>query len=251
MGRTKRKFFRILSTCLVALMASMCVAQSAMDGGQSPLLFSQPRFSSAALTDAETPGPDVPGRFVPSKAGAFLFSLILPGSGEYYAGSRKMAAIFLGSEAMLWSVFFAFRTYGNWKEDDYQKLAVAHAGVDAWGKDYDYYIAVENYDTIYEYNQAKLKERNLRDMYPEDEAHHWDWDSETSRKRFKELRIASDGAFRNAIYVVGVIVVNHIVSGIDALRLARKAEGSGEQSVRLGVSPLREGGLSVVLCKSF
>jgi len=38
---------------------------------------------------------------------AFFMSLLLPGSGEYYAGAKTQAKAFLGAEAMIWS-FAAF-----------------------------------------------------------------------------------------------------------------------------------------------
>lgn len=251
MNFMKRKYVLILWIGLFVFSGTAISLSQTERGDTANSSFVSSSFSRAILLGEDSSEAEVTNRFLPSKAGAFFFSLILPGSGEYYAGSKKMASIFLGSEAVLWSVYFVFRAYGIGKKDDYRSLAVASAGVDPSGKDYDYYIAVENYESIYAYNQAKLRERNLRDMYPEDEAHHWQWDSESSRERFKMLRIASDGAFRNSLYVVGAVVVNHIVSGIDALRLARMAEKGKDQAVHLGVSPLREGGLCVVLCRSF
>ncbi|MBN2029563.1 hypothetical protein JW824_04895 [bacterium] len=187
----------------------------------------------------------------PSEIKAFFFSFLLPGAGEYYAGSKKMAKIFFSSEILLWTTYFSFRTYGNWKKEDYRNLAVCCAGVDLSGKDHQYFVNIENFDTIREYNEAKLRQRQFDEVYPDTPYYYWQWDSGTSRHQFEKLRIASDTAYHRSLFVIGGIVINHIVSGIDALRLARKNRQENENRVRIGLAGLPEGGLMVLLWKSF
>jgi hypothetical protein len=162
-----------------------------------------------------------------------------------------MGQIFLGSEGLLWATFFAFRAYGHWKEVDYQRYAVAHAGITREGKDYDYYVAIENYTDIRSYNEAKLQQRAVEDMYPEDEFYSWEWDSEASREDYERMRVASDRAYRRSIFVVGGIVINHIISGIDAIRLARKGKAAEVSSTQWGAGSLPEGGIVLCMVKRF
>jgi hypothetical protein len=178
----------------------------------------------------------------PSKSKAFLLSLALPGAGEYYAGSKKMARIFLGAEILLWATYFTFRAYGNQKKDDYQSYAVAHAGVDPSGKDHAYFVNIENYDNIRDYNEAKLRQRDVGAVYPETAEYAWDWDSEASRQRFERLRYSSDAAYTRALFVIGGVILNHVISGIDAARLARKSGGSADR-IQVGVAGVPEGGV--------
>lgn len=187
----------------------------------------------------------------PSMGKAFLLSFVLPGAGEYYAGSKRMGKIFFGIEALLWATFAGFRTYGDWKKNDYIQFAAAHAGVDGTGKDHTYYVAVENYDNIRDYNDAKLRQRNVKEMYPENKAYSWQWDGESSRKTFEKLRIASDNAYSRSLFVIGGIVLNHIVSGIDALRAAKKDREVGENRLRVSFVGLPEGGASIILWTCF
>ena len=187
----------------------------------------------------------------PSKVKAFFFSFLLPGAGEYYAGSKKLAGVFLGTEAFLWATYFSFRTYGNWKKSDYQLFAASHAGADVSGKDHQYFVDIGNYDDIRAYNEAKLRQRDVEALYPEDETHTWEWDSESSRQAFEKLRVSSDTAYNRSLFVLGGIVVNHIISGIDAVRLARKAEKADEHRIRVGVAGLPEGGMVVSFWKLF
>jgi hypothetical protein len=187
----------------------------------------------------------------PSQAKAFLLSFALPGAGEYYAGSKTMAAVFASTELALWGTFASFRIYGNWKRTDYRLYAVAHAGVNLNGKDDDYFVHIEDYMTLVAYNDAKLQQRNLGAMYPETEYWDWSWDSEASRKAYEQMRVSSDQAFNRSLIVVAGVVLNHIASGIDAVRLARKGARPDENRTRIGFFGLPEGGMVVALSKSW
>ncbi len=166
----------------------------------------------SGLLRAENP---VPGK-------AFLYSFLLPGTGQWYSGSKKSFWTFLGAEIGLWTTFAAFRTYAHWKETDYQLYAVGHARIDPHGKDRNYYLAIENYMDIVAYNDAKLQQRRPNLMYPEGGSFDWHWDSEASRKRYERMRVKADQAYRNSLFILGGIFVNHLISGIDAVRCARK-----------------------------
>lgn len=190
-------------------------------------------------------------RRTPSPAKAFLFSFLLPGMGEYYAGSPKMMRVFLATEALLWATFASFRVYGDWKRNDYRQFAASHAGVDLAGKDYEYFVDVENFNSIQEYNAFKLQERLLNELYPETAEYAWEWDSEDSRKEFERLRLASDSAYHSSTFIVACVLLNHLVSGIDAIRVARKVRKASEIPVQVGVTALPEGGGLVMLWKRF
>ncbi len=183
-----------------------------------------------------------------SSAKAFFLSLALPGAGEFYAGSKKSGLIFLGAEIALWSGCGAFRTYGDWKKEDYRLYAAVHAGVDLSAKDHAYFVDIENYSDLQVFNDAKLQQRDLRGMYPEDRAYSWSWDSDESRTRFKSLRLSSDRAYNRSFIVIGAIVVNHIISGIDAVRVAKKKE---KPDVQIGLRGFGRDGIGVVFVKRF
>jgi len=213
------------------------------------LLFGLPdRFDRSCLVHREEMRPEEVIRRPPSRAKAFFLSFLLPGTGEYYAGSKKMAKVFFCTEVLLWTTFFSFRAYGNWKKNDYQQFAVSYAGVDLSGKDHQYFVDIGNYNTIQEYNEAMLGQRNVEALYPENDYYGWQWDDDAFRLDYEKLRIASDAAYNRSLLVVGAVILNHIVSGIDALRLAKKG---GESKMGLDVVGLSEGEVRVVLWKRF
>jgi hypothetical protein len=170
----------------------------------------------------------MPGEFEEKKEGlkstrkAALFSLILPGAGEIYGGSETKGKIFILSEAALWAGFFAFRTYGTWLEDDYRVYAAAHAKVNLEGKSESFFDRLAFYDSRDQYNQlAPLYHREERQPYPEDDFWYWAWDSRESRSHYRDLKNRSKDASRKALYVVGLSLVNRIVSVVDAMKTVR------------------------------
>ena len=220
-------------------------------GGESSI-FKEENNYIRSLTPGQAPGNALAERFKsPSKAKALLLSLVLPGAGEYYAGSPGRAAVFLGAEAALWTVFYSFRTYGNWRRNDYRLFAAAHAGVQGTGKGYDYYVDIEAYNSLREYNEDMLRQRDLAAVYPETDEFNWQWDSEPSRDKYRSLRLSSDRAYSRATIVIAGVVINHIVSSIDAARLVHRQQGSASGAWRLYAAGLPEGGAVVGLWKNF
>jgi hypothetical protein len=196
----------------------------------------------------------------PSRGKAFALSLLVPGAGEFYAGSRKPAAVFFGAECALWAIFAGFKGYSGSRLDDCRLYAGGHAAADPRGKGRDFLVAMENFMTLADYNEAKLKQRDLNAVYPEGGAYEWRWDSNASRRRFERMRISSDRADRAALFTAGGIALNHIVSGIDAVRAARKAgiaaakrkaASSGVTDWRVSFSGLPDGGGVIGLSMRF
>jgi|GEM_PF-523283 len=167
----------------------------------------------------------MPGEFDEEKEGkksttkAAFLSLILPGAGEIYGGSGTKGKIFILSEASLWAGFFAFRTYGSWLEDDYRVYAAARAKVSLDGKSETFFDQLAFYDSRDQYNQfALLYYRGERQPYPEDDFWYWAWDSRESRAHYRDLKNRSKDASRRALYMVGLSLVNRIVSVVDAMK---------------------------------
>lgn len=184
-----------------------------------------------------------PGAADPSKksqAQAVLYSLLLPGMGEWYAGRFDNGRYSLIAEATLWLTYVSFRQYGGWLQDDARSFATVHAGAMAGGKDDQFFVDVGNFSTVYDYNEKKLRDRNADEVYDPSRGYFWSWDSELNRERFRTMRISRDRVFNNSRFVVGAIVVNHVLSALNAARLVRHYNGDVEAtygSLRLEPSP--------------
>jgi len=166
---------------------------------------------------------DSKGSELKSRKLAFLRSLLLPGWGQHYAGSKSMMRVFIASEVLLWGSFLGFETWSNRLEDDYRVYATQHANIDPHGKRFDFFVDIGNYGSLEEYNQAQLRERDVADLYPtETDDFYWRWDTDLNRQEFERLRIGSDRAANRAEFVVAAIFVNHFFSAVHSTFAAFK-----------------------------
>lgn len=156
-----------------------------------------------------------------SVATAALYSLLVPGLGEWYADGFESGRYFLGAEAGLWITYASFETYGTWLQRDARSFAVLHSGATASGKNDQFYVDVSNYMNVYEYNDQKLRDRQPEKVYDPNNGYFWQWDSDANRSQFRSYRISSDRVLTNSRFVIGAIIVNHIVSALNAARIAR------------------------------
>lgn len=181
---------------------------------------------------------------------AFFLSLLIPGAGQYYVGEKGWAKAFLLSEGLLWLGYAGFREYGSWRENDYRVFASVHAGVNPEGKDAEFFDDVGFYDSVFERNRVtQWEEGSEALLYAERPQPSWAWDSETSRLTFRSLRSSSLTARERSLYVVGGIVLNHVMSAIQAARSA----SSGDEELRLGPCrpDVRPGHLGLVWIRRF
>lgn len=153
---------------------------------------------------------------------AFFMSLLVPGTGEFYAGSKGQGRFFLGAELLLWGSLLANRTYADILKDDYYAYAVQHAGVDPRGKDQDFWVDIGKFDDLYSFNEQRRRDRFVDAIYPEDENYYWKWDSRENRFVYDGKRISVNEIANRDTYFYAAIVLNHLVSGINAMRLTRR-----------------------------
>lgn len=211
MPASKMRRHIFLSLCLLVPLGASGQERAELPVQMIPSLsipdgyFSNPMVQASELTVEKPTGQ------------AFLKSLLLPGWGELSAGESKRGRSFLIAEGVLWSAFTAFRIYGNWKRNDLENFAVEKAGVNTTSKAKTYYTDVSNFQDIYEHNEEMRRFRRYDDVYPVDEDNFWQWTSKSDQERFDELRLSSSQALRNSTLVVGAVLINHVLSAIDAI----------------------------------
>jgi len=150
---------------------------------------------------------------------AIGLSLLLPGSGEWYAGNFQTGKYFMAADGALWLTYGGFTLQGRWIRDDARTFAGYHAGLSLEGKDEQYEVNIGNFNSIQEYNQAKLRNREFELLYSRG-SFDWNWDDQANRVQYRSLRIKSDEMFQNSRFVVGALVVNRIISAFSAWRSA-------------------------------
>lgn len=156
-----------------------------------------------------------------SAATAVFYSLLLPGMGELYADGFDEGRYSLIAEGGLWLTYFSFRQYGSWIRNDARNFASAHAGAHIGNKNDQYFVNLGNFDDTYEYNEKQLRDRELEKVYDVTKGYYWKWDNDMNRKEYRAMRVSSERVFNNSRFVIGGIIVNRILSAINAVRLTR------------------------------
>lgn len=152
---------------------------------------------------------------------ATAFSAVVPGAGQYYAGERRWWWYAL-AEVTGWVTRAGYRKRGFSLQND----AAAYAGTPAYS---DARWSFERWEQATLGDAAELRllfdhDRNVfYDKIARDPAYlaGWAGDPVATRSAFSELRRHADDRLRFARYAAYLLVLNHAVSAVDALRAAR------------------------------
>ena len=146
-------------------------------------------------------------------------SILAPGWGQLNLGKNIRARNFILTEFSLLVIGLGAHVINYNQIKNYQSFSAKHAGVLIDNKDHKYWVDIGNYNNFLDYNHEHLRFREPDDLYNVDQK--WYWNSEKNRKIFKRMRINSDLLKFRINFIIGGLVLNHIVSGIDALYLKR------------------------------
>ena len=146
-------------------------------------------------------------------------SFLMPGSGERDLGYYKSSGFFMQSEILLFTACYsAFKT-SDFIEHKYISYASKHAGATTPIDD-KYWTDIGNYNTNDDFDFEHLRMRDSKEGKWSD--YPWDWQSDDiKRKKFENMRIKSDKYFLFGKFLVGGIIMNHIISSINTLYILR------------------------------
>jgi hypothetical protein len=178
---------------------------------------------------------------------AFLYSLIVPGSGEFYAGSKIKAALFFGLDVTLWALYFNYHGKGkdeekkyrafadeHWSEDEYLRWLVTHLGIES---DTATYWDPEKQEWTYlSHHLPDKKTDQYYEMIGKYEQFSWGWvDYDTtenfslSRDSYLDMRRISNDWLNKAKYSAMISLANHILAAFDAAIAVNKYNKKGER----------------------
>jgi len=172
---------------------------------------------------------------------AFLMSLILPGLGEFYYGAEKRGAAFLAVEAGTWIAYASWYNRGRSIERDFRRFADLHwseAAYRRWDQNTpeSFYMRTERlpskqediqqyYELIGKYNQFVFGWDDGRDAQGRPVGTNYSIHpgnvTSANRLGYEGERNRSNRYFKRSSRILGVVVVNHLVSAIDASVHAR------------------------------
>ncbi len=149
---------------------------------------------------------------------AIGYSLLVPGLGNLYADDFKTGRYYMGADVALWMTYGGFRAYGRWLKQDAQTFASEHSGASFDSKGDQFAVDLGNFANVYDYNDAKLRNRQFDLLYDPNSNFAWQWSSDDGRLHYKDLRIRGDAVIRNSQFVIGALVLNRIIAAVSAAR---------------------------------
>lgn len=183
----------------------------------------------------------------------FLYSLIIPGSGEFYANSRIKAVAFFGIDVALWGLYFNYHGKGKDKEKQYINFADGHWSrdeytqwlIDSLGITSDtmrYFDPVKQEWTYLSHHLPDTKTQQYYEMVGKYEQFRWGWDdysdiTKTSdfRNTYVIMRKDSNDWLKKAKNAAAISIANHILSAFDAAWSVRKYNKKGERFSQLEI----------------
>ncbi len=185
---------------------------------------------------------------------AFVYSLIIPGSGEFYAGSKLKAALFFGLDLTLWILYFNYHGKGkdeeknykrwaddHWFEEEYVQWLIDSLGIDC--PSYDpvcdtcrYFDKEKQEWTYLSHHLPDKKTQQYYEMIGKYEQFRWGWDDydgsilpSPNWDRYRDMRAVSNDWLNKAKYTAMISLANHILSAFDAAIAVKKYNKKGER----------------------
>ncbi|MDP2984685.1 MAG: hypothetical protein Q8O92_15305 [Candidatus Latescibacter sp.] len=175
---------------------------------------------------------------------AFMLSFLVPGLGQFYAGSPGYAKLFIATELAIWGGYYYNTTMKQARRQDYLAQGALKAGADPSETGIAYLNAIGAYNSSFDYNQSQLQMNDVPVLYTGNKG--WNWDSEADRVQFRYLRERELDYENNIKYCIAGAVLNHFLSGLQASSLIRKS--SANRAVTVNVL---ENGLALTYRRSY
>jgi len=170
---------------------------------------------------------------------AFLFSAIIPGTGEIYAGAKRGYIQIIAEVGFIAAAIITNRQAEGMR-DDYNAKVREHVkfdsenfnckefscSFDTWNhEDYEHATMYDNWHNVYTESDGKPLER-VGAFYWEDRENVKDEDRQRNpdsqnREEALKLREDSNDRFQISKTFIGLIIANHIISAIDARIMAK------------------------------
>ena len=173
---------------------------------------------------------------------AFLYSALVPGSGQLYIGAKR-GYLQIAAEVGLLAAYFMTRSSAQSRREEYKDLVrdnIVFEGptrIDYWDpiEDFEHATQYENWNHPYDSEATRARTGKW----------HWKRDGEAftdrlakevpaSERRLEafEMRMDANDKFQLAKTFLGIALLNHVVSAIDA-RIAAKSYNKKHNSLGL------------------
>lgn len=163
---------------------------------------------------------------------AFLKSLAVPGWGHYHVSNTRWnrGRYHLAAEAGLLLGYVGLSIYSHNIEQNWYTYGQAQAGVPLKGRSREFQLAVGNFNSLQAYNDYQLRSRNWDRLFEDKAENRWQWSGKEERLKYNDLRSRFERIDNQLPALIGMMVVNRIISGISAYNRAQKQRQAASAS---------------------
>lgn len=179
----------------------------------------------------------------PDPKTAFLKSLAVPGWGHYHVDNNnwKRGQYHLGADIALILSYAGFSIHSNNLQQNWFAYGRQQAGVPIEGRSRQFQLAVEDYNSLEDYNDYQARSRNWDQLFEDVPENRWQWSSNADRQEYRDLRTRFEKIDQQLPALLGLMVVNRVISGISAYNRANNKQDSNAVSSSLFLSPYQLG----------
>ena len=160
-------------------------------------------------------------------------SLIIPGWGESVAGYQNNSKFFILSESILLFSIFSIHKYAEVEKSKFITFAYEYSNASNINN-HRYWVDIGNYGSNIDFDKEHLRMRDGKEG--EWNSNPWMWDKDSNRREFEKMRIRNDKLHLINRFLIGGVVLNHIVSSIDALYLSKISKSTNSKiSLKPGI----------------
>ena len=173
---------------------------------------------------------------------AFLYSLVIPGMGQLYTGA-KHGYIYTAAEVGLLVTYFVLRNNAVNTRDDYRDVVRQNiifegpGNFEAWDpiEDFEHATQYENWNHVYDSEETRIRTgkwywKDLDPSLKNKKDSTIEFDSKHRLEAF-DLRDKANDTFQNARTVLGLVILNHVFSAVEA-RITTKRWNQKQQQTR-------------------
>ncbi|RKU23793.1 hypothetical protein C6499_17850 [Candidatus Poribacteria bacterium] len=222
----------LIFVMLLCLSTGVCLASDILQAQPFTAFYLESTLGNRTLANQSTvttaASPELQPRKSPNEA--FLYSLVIPGMGQLYTGAKR-GYIYTAAEVGFLATFFIFRNSASNIRDDYRDAVREHVvfigpgSFEKWDPIEDFEHATQyetwNHDYDTEATQKRTGKWYWKDIDPnlKDERHR-DLEKRgiTSNYRLEafELREKANDTFERAKFFLGLAILNHAISAVEA-----------------------------------
>ncbi len=225
---------RLQNQFLTAMTLSIVLAMS-LPVIANPLINNPNAEAAMQLEDKmnETMAGSLPPDGLKSPSRAFLLSAVIPGTGEFYTGAKR-GLLFVAAEIAFWTTYFVLHGQAEDTKEDYVQFVDSHIvfeedspvnSTETWTlEDYEHATQSDNWHYVYTESNGKPVDRVGKyywddlpqDLIDEPGGVPLSESQSLMRVEAYSKRGSMNDKFKNAKVFLGLVILNHIVSAVDA-----------------------------------